>query len=299
VEDGVRLEVLDWGGSGRPVVFLAGLGNTAHVFDDLADKLSVTTHVYGITRRGYGASSHPDVGYTERRLADDVLYVLDSLKLVAPILVGHSIAGNELTLLGARNSGRIAGLVYLDATADPTDDYTDYEKLRKDLPTALRTTRWPSPEDYKSLRAYRDWQIRELGVAFPEAEVRNEFSFKSDETMDTYKTPRSVNDAIRAGAEKREYSNIRSPILAICASPLSLYDQMQRYHPKTDYERAAIEAVRDADVNWNRRRLSNLQNAIAPVRIAELPGANHYVFLSNEADVLRELRAFLAGLPRP
>src|SRR5206468_12922996 len=34
VADGVRLEVLDWGGSGRPVVLIAGGGNTAHVFDD-------------------------------------------------------------------------------------------------------------------------------------------------------------------------------------------------------------------------------------------------------------------------
>jgi len=31
-DDNVRLEVLDWGGSGRPVVLLAGLANTAHVF---------------------------------------------------------------------------------------------------------------------------------------------------------------------------------------------------------------------------------------------------------------------------
>src|SRR4030095_10863749 len=27
----VSLEVLDWGGAGEPVVFLAGLGNSAHV----------------------------------------------------------------------------------------------------------------------------------------------------------------------------------------------------------------------------------------------------------------------------
>ena len=34
VEKSVRLEVLDWGGSGRPLVLLAGGGDTAHVFDD-------------------------------------------------------------------------------------------------------------------------------------------------------------------------------------------------------------------------------------------------------------------------
>ncbi len=31
VDKDVRLEVLDWGGSGRPVILLAGGGNTAHV----------------------------------------------------------------------------------------------------------------------------------------------------------------------------------------------------------------------------------------------------------------------------
>src|SRR5271166_6597309 len=65
VEEGVRLEVLDWGGRGRPVVLLAGSGNTAHVFDDFAPKLSEFCHVYAITRRGYGSSSHPGSGYSE------------------------------------------------------------------------------------------------------------------------------------------------------------------------------------------------------------------------------------------
>ena len=35
VEDNVKLEVLDWGGSGRPVVLLTGLGDNAHVTIDL------------------------------------------------------------------------------------------------------------------------------------------------------------------------------------------------------------------------------------------------------------------------
>jgi len=59
VDKDVKLEVLDYGGSGRPLIFLAGLGDTAHVFDKFAPKFIATYHVYGITRRGYGASSAP------------------------------------------------------------------------------------------------------------------------------------------------------------------------------------------------------------------------------------------------
>jgi non-heme chloroperoxidase len=111
VEDGIRLEVLDWGGSGRPIVLLAGLGFTAHVFDGFAEKLTDTYHVYGITRRGYGASSRPGWGYTEERLAGDDLRVFDALKLVAPVVAGHSVAGNELSQLGIHHYDRIGGLV--------------------------------------------------------------------------------------------------------------------------------------------------------------------------------------------
>lgn len=115
VDRDVRLEVLDWGGSGRPVLLLAGLGNTAHVFDTLASKLSKTFHVYGLTRRGFGQSSKPSSGYGADRLADDVLEVISALKLNKPLLVGHSIAGEELSSIGSRHPEQVSGLVYLDA----------------------------------------------------------------------------------------------------------------------------------------------------------------------------------------
>ncbi|HEV7960165.1 MAG TPA: hypothetical protein VGP01_03990, partial [Rhizomicrobium sp.] len=60
VEKGIKLEVLDWGGTGRPLVFLAGLGDTAHTFDRLALEFTKSHHVYGITRRGFGNSSKPE-----------------------------------------------------------------------------------------------------------------------------------------------------------------------------------------------------------------------------------------------
>jgi pimeloyl-ACP methyl ester carboxylesterase len=115
VDRDVRLEVLDWGGSGRPLVFLSGLGNTAHVFDRFAPRLIDQFHVYGITRRGFGASSVPASGYSADRLADDVLKVIEALKLDRPVLAGHSVAGEELSSIGSRYPEKVAGLVYLDA----------------------------------------------------------------------------------------------------------------------------------------------------------------------------------------
>src|ERR1700733_1743149 len=115
VQPDVRLEVLDWGGTGRNLVLLAGGGSTAHVFDSLGPKLAAHFHVIGITRRGFGQSSAPQTGYDARGLGDDVVGVLDALHIVDPVLVGHSIAGEELSAISTYHPGRAAALIYLDA----------------------------------------------------------------------------------------------------------------------------------------------------------------------------------------
>jgi hypothetical protein len=42
-----------------------------------------------------------------------------------------------------------------------------------------------------------------------------------------------------------------------------------------------------------------LQADYPNARIVRLHHANHYVFLSDEADVLREMNALIKGLPKP
>jgi len=140
VQPDVKLEVLDWGGTGRNLVLLAGLGNTAHVFDSLGPKLAAHYHVIGITRRGFGQSSAPQTGYDPRRLGDDFVAVIAALHVTDPVLVGHSIAGEELSAISTYHQGRAAGLVYLDAGApfalyNPKHgDYTPaLAQLRDDL----------------------------------------------------------------------------------------------------------------------------------------------------------------------
>src|SRR5580692_9208030 len=143
VDGNVRLEVLDWGGSGRPLVLLAGSGDTAHVFDGFAEKLTGNYHVYGVTRRGYGASSYPESGYGDKRLADDVLEVLDALHLAKPVLAGHSMGGHEAAAVASAYPDRLGGLVIMDSTADPTFDWSPYQELHKRLPAAMNAPAAP------------------------------------------------------------------------------------------------------------------------------------------------------------
>jgi non-heme chloroperoxidase len=299
VENGVRLEVLDWGGSGRPVVLLAGLGFTAHVFDDFAEKLNESCHVYGITRRGYGASSHPATGYGEQRLAEDDLQVFDALKLVNPIVAGHSISGNEMSQLGIHHHERIGGLIYLDALNDPGDDWTDFDALEPKLPEAMQRPPSPSPSDFKSFATYRDWRTRTQGVAIPEAEWRNDFAENPDGSVGARLTSGSVPKAIMDGNVAHDYSQIRVPVLAFVGYPALPEDQILANHITDPTERTIVYAVFGSNVGMIRKRIKRIEAAAVGTRVVELWGANHLVFLSNEADVLKEMRLFVKASHEP
>jgi hypothetical protein len=105
-----------------------------------------------------------------------------------------------------------------------------------------------------------------------------------------------VHEAIDAGAKKRDYSKIQVPVLSIFATPASIADQLKE-HPRKDAEgRAAIEQQYAMLMTFIGRYKKSLQSAVPDARVLEWPGAKHYLFIANEADVLRELRGFMAGL---
>ena len=41
--NGVRLNCLDWGGAGEPLILLHGLGDSPHCFDEVAPSFSART----------------------------------------------------------------------------------------------------------------------------------------------------------------------------------------------------------------------------------------------------------------
>ena len=294
VDKDVRLEVLDWGGSGRPIVLLAGGGNTAHVFDGFAPKLTAYYHVYGITRRGFGTSGYSATDDPAGRLGDDVVAVIDALKLNRPILVGHSLAGAELSSVASGHPGRVAGLVYLDAAYSYAFDngrgsnIMEIQKLQGPQPPP------PGDADLASFSALQKYYERVNGFQFPEAELRLQ---RESTPAGRVGKGRSLPGGalfmpLMMGTKK--YTEIPAPALIIFANP---HSQGAWVDNNTDPSvQTAAKAYSTALVALTERQEKAVENGVHTAHVITLPGANHYVFLSNEADVLREMRAFLAGL---
>jgi hypothetical protein len=87
-----------------------------------------------------------------------------------------------------------------------------------------------------------------------------------------------------AGMQK--YTDIRVPVLAIYAAPHATGQPF-----KDDTARVAAEARDEATTGAQAKAF---ESGVPSARVVRLPHANHY---SNEADVLREMNAFLGSLP--
>jgi non-heme chloroperoxidase len=113
--NGIRLHYLDWGGSRHVLLFLTGLGLSAHIYDKFAPRFADRFHVIAMTRRGHGDSDYSAGGYDPDTLTEDLLQFMDVLKIDRAILVGHSFANIELCHFSALHPERVLKLVFLDA----------------------------------------------------------------------------------------------------------------------------------------------------------------------------------------
>jgi pimeloyl-ACP methyl ester carboxylesterase len=293
VDNDVQLEVLDWGGAGRPMVLLAGGGDTAHVFDEFAPKLTACGHVYGITRRGFGASAFSMPARPIERLRDDVLAVMDALEIHRPVLVGHSIAGAELSAVASSAADRVAGLVYLEAGypyafdngTGPTME--EFQQRRGPQPPT------PAASNLASFRSLQKWDAEVYGVRKPEAELRQTWEVGSDGRPTKPRAFPGAEMFMSMLTNGQRYAVIPVPALVIFAIP-HLQENWISKSPDPavrQASRAYLTAINAA----TERQAKAFEGGVPTARVVRRPGA-HYIFLSNERDVMREMSAFLAGL---
>ena len=287
VQANVRLEVLDWGASGPPIVLLPGGGDTAHVFDEFALRLTRRFHVYGITRRGFGASGYDVPENGADSLADDVMCVLDALNLKRPVIVGHSIAGQEMSSIANRHPTRLLGLVYLEAGYPYAfDDGTgpsmkDFQALSGPQPPP------PGEADLTSFAALRRCYLRVLGFTFPEAELRHRWTAAPDGRPEKERDYPGYATLLTG---MKQYADIRVPALFIFGSP---HRQGRWVDNSSDPKvRAAANDYAAALSRLVGRQANAVERRVSSAQVVRLPNAHHYIYLSNETEVLSAIVVF-------
>jgi pimeloyl-ACP methyl ester carboxylesterase len=201
------------------------------------------------------------------------------------VLIGHSIAGEELSSVGSRYPDKVAGLIYLDAvngysfySADEGDWVLDMLDLRNEI-DALKSGATFDPKFGRDMLATTTLLQKDLQSVVKEGALI---------PPSPQRPPNPISIAIRFGQQK--YTAIPVPILAIFACPHN-FDRMFKNDPVGE---AAMVANDKAACS---KRASTFAADVHTARVVQLPNASHYVFESNDADVTRETNAFLAGLP--
>ena len=312
LSDTVNLEVRDWrsllqngAGSGPPLVLLTGLGNTAAVYDDLAPLLARRLPVVALTRRGFGGSSAPATGYDVPTRVDDLRLSLDRLGLERVVLLGHSLAGDELTAFAGRYPQRVAGLVYLDAALNrfamsrSNPAQACMEALREEAVATLPRELFLRPAGAEPRPRSHEALARLMAMVLPpmpQAELYASTAWIPGGGVDTSTSTKRAAEGLTQGTERYrpDYRPLRMPLLALYAgqSPLD------RVRPKIPaaQERQA-RACAQANARWFQGAGPDDLRAQRPdATIAIWPDASHHLFLEHPQRTATAIQNFVNAL---
>ncbi|HVJ56462.1 MAG TPA: alpha/beta hydrolase [Terrimicrobiaceae bacterium] len=287
----VRLHFIDHGGQGSVVILLAGLGSSAHVFDEFGPLLRHGHRVIAVTRRGYGQSSDAsNADYSNVALVGDLLELMDHLAIQRASFVGHSLAGGELATLGAKHPERVDRLVYIDAAYD-----------RSEVPSlmaALPPSASPSPTALATVASFTEWRQQALGIRSKAVVADVAATMQQGPKSVAPRTGQKTAGAALAGdiAAKARWEDIAAPSLAFYTSK----DVAEQVPPEASVEQRqafidySVRALRPWMLRQQAEFLSRRQCGTA----VEVPRSTHHLFLERPAWLAANILAFLAS-PKP
>jgi N-formylmaleamate deformylase len=112
----INLHYTRTGANKPPLILLHGLMTNGICWTSLANTLQHDYDVIMPDARGHGNSSVPDHGYGYDDHAKDVVGLIKSLGISAPILLGHSMGGMTAAVVASQHPNLLQGLILADPT---------------------------------------------------------------------------------------------------------------------------------------------------------------------------------------
>ena len=140
--NGVRMHYLEWGDArGVPLVWAHGSGSRAYEIRALAPRLVQAGYrVLAVDVRGHGPTRVKDYDWGIYHVADDLVGLLDSLRIPAAVFGGASLGAFHAAAVYDQYPDRVLGLLMADGgTFSPQWIYDRQtpEQIRRNLPDPL------------------------------------------------------------------------------------------------------------------------------------------------------------------
>lgn len=120
--NGVRLRYRHQGPPiGPAIVLLHGYSDSSLSFARVMPLLPSEQRVIAIDLRGHGDSDKPDEEYSITTLADDVVQLMEALKVPSAVVVGHSMGSFVAQAIAERAPRRVSSLVLLGSGPHPVN----------------------------------------------------------------------------------------------------------------------------------------------------------------------------------
>jgi len=111
--DGLSLHYLDYGGDGFPLILLHGLTGYAHSWDEIAEPLTDSHHVYALDQRGHGDSDHAGE-YGVQKFSGDVAAFAAHIGAAFYAVCELSLGARNAIAVGGEQSDVLTHLVLVD-----------------------------------------------------------------------------------------------------------------------------------------------------------------------------------------
>ena len=289
--NGARLEYLDWGGSGTPLLFLAGLGGTAHIFEDLAPEFQSNHRCLALTRRGFGRSEQTAAGYELDSLAHDIFAFASRLGLRDIALVGHSYGGTEAIRAAQLFPQLVRRVILLDTANDTIPPGAPAAEA--ELFAAF--TGMSNSDRLSSLEKDRAWEKRLLGDVWSnaaESDLRETVVIAADGSVQS-RTPGRISAAIVSERAKGKWHTTSIPVPALLIFAHNPWTDMLAgldLNPKQIVEITKAWADLDAA---RRSQIEAFRRDSPQATIVELDHTVHHCFIQRKDRVVEEIRKFL------